>query len=107
MKAVICTKYGPPDTLKLEEVPKPTPGDNEVLVEVHAASVNYSTVAYVTGKPFGIRFMGGGLLKPKHRIPGAEVAGRDFESIDDHADYLRAGGCAEILEVLAAKPSEG
>jgi NADPH:quinone reductase-like Zn-dependent oxidoreductase len=76
MKAVVCTKYGPPDTLKLEEVPKPTPSDDEVLIKVHAASVNYSTVAYVTGKPFGIRFMGGGLLKPKIRIPGAEVAGR-------------------------------
>jgi len=90
MKAIVCTKYGPPDTLKLEEVPKPTPGDDEVLVKVHAASVNYSTTASVTGKPFVIRLMGGGFFKPKHRIPGAEVAGR-VEAVGRNVKQFQPG----------------
>ncbi len=90
MKAVVCTKFGPPDTLNLEEVPKPTPGDDEILIKVHAASVNYSTVAYVTGKPFGVRLIGAGLLKPKIRIPGAEVAGR-VEAVGRNIKHFQPG----------------
>ena len=52
MKAIVCTKYGLPDVLKLEEIQKPTPGDDEILVEVHAASVNNSNLILVRGKPF-------------------------------------------------------
>lgn len=90
MKAIVCTKIGPPDFLKLEEVPKPIPGDFEVLVKVYAASVNYSTTAYVTGKPSVIRLMGGGILKPKYRIPGAEVAGR-IEAVGRNVKQFRPG----------------
>ncbi|MFC1972426.1 NAD(P)-dependent alcohol dehydrogenase [Chloroflexota bacterium] len=90
MKAIVCTNYGPPDTLKLEEVPKPTPGDDQVLVKVHAASINYSTMALVTGKPSLIRLMGGGLLKPKIRIPGAEVAGQ-VESVGRNVKQFQPG----------------
>jgi NADPH:quinone reductase-like Zn-dependent oxidoreductase len=43
MKAVVCTKYGPPDVLELKEVEKPIPKDNEVMLKVHAASLNAVT----------------------------------------------------------------
>jgi len=76
MKAIVYEKYGPPEVLQLKEVEKPTPKDDEVLVKVHAASVNYSEWAFVRGKPFLVRLMWAGLLKPKYKIPGADVAGR-------------------------------
>ena len=65
MKAMVYTEYGSPDVLQLKEVEKPTPQANEVLVKVHATSVNYNTMAFVSGKPFVVRLMGGGLRKPK------------------------------------------
>ncbi|MBE9484816.1 MAG: zinc-binding alcohol dehydrogenase family protein [Bacteroidetes bacterium] len=58
MKAMVYYKYGSPDVLQLKEVEKPTPKDNEVLVKVHAASVNYSDWAFVRGEPFMVRLMG-------------------------------------------------
>jgi len=59
MKAIVYTEYGQPDdVLELREVEKPTPKDDEVLVKVHAASVNYSEWAFVRGKPFLVRLMG-------------------------------------------------
>ena len=63
MKAIVHTKYGPPDVLQLKQAEKPKPGENEVLIKVQAASVNYSDWVYVTGKPFVARLMGSGLLK--------------------------------------------
>ena len=76
MKATVYTEYGPPDVLQFAEVKKPAPTDHEVLVEVHAASVTYSNLMLVTGEPFVGRLMGMGLLKPKHKIPGSDIAGR-------------------------------
>jgi NADPH:quinone reductase-like Zn-dependent oxidoreductase len=90
MKAIICTKYGPPDVLKLQEVQKPTPGDDEVLVVVHAASVTYSTLMLVRGEPFVARLMGLGLLKPKFQIPGADIAGR-VEAIGASVEQFQPG----------------
>jgi NADPH:quinone reductase-like Zn-dependent oxidoreductase len=52
MKAIICTKYGPPEVLQLNEVEKPAPNDDEVLVKVHAASVTFSNLLLATGSPF-------------------------------------------------------
>ena len=58
MKAIIYTKYGPPEVLQLKEVKKSTPKEDEVLVEVHAASVNYGDVSFARGKPFLVRSFG-------------------------------------------------
>lgn len=75
MKAIVCDKYGF-ENLKLEEVKNPITGDNEVLVEIHASSVNTNNVLMTEGKPFFVRLMIGGLSKPKIRIPGSDIAGR-------------------------------
>ncbi|MCW4040369.1 MAG: NAD(P)-dependent alcohol dehydrogenase [Candidatus Bathyarchaeota archaeon] len=76
MKAIVYTKYGPPDiVLQLKEVEKPTPKDNEVLVKVHASSICWADRALVRGKPFLAR-LSSGLLKPKHTVPGIDIAGQ-------------------------------
>ncbi len=73
MKAIVQEKYGSPDVLKLMEVAKPVPTDNQVLIKVYAASVNRSDWEGVTGKPLYARI--GGLIKPKDKIPGSDIAG--------------------------------
>jgi NADPH:quinone reductase-like Zn-dependent oxidoreductase len=74
MKAIVRTKYGSPDVLELKEVEKPTPKDNEVLVKIHAASINKADLYLLRGSL--IRLLGGGLLKPKRKILGTDIAGR-------------------------------
>ncbi len=76
MKAIVCTKYGPPDVLRLEEVEKPAPRDNEVLIRVRAASLNAYDWHLLTADIFPVRLMGGGFLRPKDKIPGADIAGQ-------------------------------
>ncbi len=90
MKAIIYTRYGSTDVLKLEEIPKPTPGDNEVLVKVHAASANAADWHMMRGKPFLIRLMVGGLLKPKNKILGADIAGR-VETVGRNVKQFQPG----------------
>ena len=55
MKAMVYHNYGSPDVLRLEEIPKQTPSDDEVLIRVHATSIVYSDLAFVRGKPFLVR----------------------------------------------------
>jgi NADPH:quinone reductase-like Zn-dependent oxidoreductase len=90
MKAIVYEKYGPPDVLQLKEVAKPTPRDAEVLVKVHAASVNYGDWALLRGKPFVVRLMSGGLLEPKNQILGADTAGR-VEAVGGDVKQFRPG----------------
>ena len=90
MKAIVSTKYGSPDVLQLKEVEKPTPRDNEVLVKVHAASVNAGDWHLLRGKPFLMRLMGYGLLKPKYRILGSDIAGR-IEAVGRNVKQFQAG----------------
>jgi NADPH:quinone reductase-like Zn-dependent oxidoreductase len=90
MKALVYTKYGPPDVLKLKEIERPTPKDDEVLIRVHAASANAYDWRLLRAKPFFIRLMGFGLLKPKNRILGADIAGR-IEAAGRDAKRFRPG----------------
>lgn len=75
MKAIVYTKYGSPDVLELKEVEKPAPNDNEVLIKVHAASVNPAELHLLRADPFFARYYSG-LLKPKNTILGADISGR-------------------------------
>ena len=76
MQAVEYTEYGSPDVIRVKEVEKPAPLDDEVLVEVAAASVNAYDWHFLTADVFLIRLMSGGLRKPKKTTLGADIAGR-------------------------------
>ncbi len=89
MKAIVCAKYGPPEVLQLQEVEKPTPKDDEVLVEVHASTVNYPDLGLVRGRPFLARLWFG-LLKPKFKIPGGDIAGR-VEAVGRNVKLFQPG----------------
>lgn len=97
MKAIVITKYGPPEVLQLKEVEKPTPTDNQVLVRVQAASVNPADLASVQGA-FLARLLGTGLRKPKRKIFGTDLAGR-VESAGGNVKQFQAGD-----EVFGAAP---
>ena len=90
MKAIVYTKYGPPDVLDLEEIEKPTPKDDEVLVKVHAASANARDWRLLRADPFLVRLMGGGLLKPKHNTLGSDIAGR-VEAVGGNVKQFQPG----------------
>ncbi len=90
MKAIVYAEYGPPDVLQLKEVEKPTPTDNEVLIKVHAASVNAPDWRGLRADPFFIRLMGSGLLKPKNTILGVDIAGR-VEAVGRNVKQFQPG----------------
>lgn len=88
MKAMVYDRYGMTDVLTLKEVKIPVIQDNEVLVKVHAVSVNSWDWDLLRGKPFLTRI--GGLLKPKYKILGADIAGR-VEAIGSDVKHLLPG----------------
>src|SRR5579863_8577874 len=90
MKAIVYHTYGSPDVLKLEEVQKPVPQDDKVLVKVHAASVNAGDWHLLRRKPFLMRLMGFGLLKPKNTILGSDIAGR-VEAVGRNVTQFQPG----------------
>jgi len=118
MKAIVYTHYGSPDVLQLQEVAKPAPTDDEVLIKVQAVSVNRSDWEGLRGKPLYARI--GGLLKPRGQILGSDIAGRvemagrnieRFQPGDEvFGDILgRNGGFAEYVcareRALVLKPA--
>jgi NADPH:quinone reductase-like Zn-dependent oxidoreductase len=109
MKAIVYKKYGPPDVLKITEVEKPIPNDSQVLVKVHAASVNFGNLVLLKGEPFLARFAFG-LLKPKYSIPGGDVAGTieavgkdvtQFQPGDEVFGDLSSSGWGTFAEYVA------
>ncbi len=89
MKAVVYRNYGSPDVLKCEEIEKPVPGDNEVLIRVRAASVNPLDWHLMRGTPYPLRIMAG-LRKPKSARLGVDVAGQ-VEEVGGNVTEFRAG----------------
>jgi NADPH:quinone reductase-like Zn-dependent oxidoreductase len=119
MKAIVYTQYGSPDVLRLQEVEKPAPKDDEVLVKVQAASVNALDWHLLTADIFLVRLMGMGLFKPKNPILGADIAGqveavgknvKQFRPGDEIFGDIGHGGFAEYVtapeRVLALKPAK-
>lgn len=118
MKAVVYENYGPPDVLELREVAKPVPGDDELLVKVHAASLNASDWEFLTGRPRYVHLWGP--IRPKFKILGSDIAGR-VESVGGKVDlfqpgdevfgdvFMRWGGFAEYVcareDQLVRKPA--
>ena len=90
MKAIVCLKYGSPDVLQLKDIEKPAPKDDEVLINVHAASVNSRDWRRMRANPFFLRLMTGGLLRPKISILGADMAGR-VEAVGSKVKQFRPG----------------
>jgi len=75
MRACVCSKYGPPEVLQFKEVEKARPKDNEVLIKIHATTVNRTDCGILRAHPFFIRFIFG-IFKPRKKILGSEFAGK-------------------------------
>ncbi|GII05385.1 NAD(P)-dependent alcohol dehydrogenase [Planobispora takensis] len=89
MKAIVQDTYGPADVLELRDVDPPAPGDDDVLVRVHAAGVDAGVVHLMTGTPYLVR-LGFGLRAPRVRVRGMDVAGR-VEAVGRNVTRFRPG----------------
>jgi NADPH:quinone reductase-like Zn-dependent oxidoreductase len=121
MRAVVHDRYGPPEVLRLEDVDRPVPKDDEVLIKVHATTVNRTDCHIRAANPFIWRLFGAGFRRPKQRFSGSELAGEvvavgaavtEF-AVGDHVfgtSGYRFGAHAEFMCVredarIAHKPS--
>ncbi|HWW09513.1 MAG TPA: NAD(P)-dependent alcohol dehydrogenase, partial [Candidatus Acidoferrales bacterium] len=89
MRAVVHDRYGPPEVLRLEEVERPTPKDDELLVKVHAATVSRTDTGLRSADLFASRLVTG-LLRPKRRILGSDFAG-EVEAVGAAATEFAVG----------------
>ena len=89
MKAIILEEYGLPKNLKIDNVEKPVPKENEVLVKIHSASINDWDWGLVRGNPFVIRLFFG-LTKPKINIPGVDISG-EIEAVGADVTSFKIG----------------
>ena len=121
MKAIVREEYGGPETLAVGEIPEPTAGEGEVLVRVMATGLNAADKLMMRGQPFVVRVMGGGLLKPKTNVLGADISGvvesvgvgtsswKPGDEVIADLSSIGFGGLAEYVtvpeELLARKPS--
>ncbi len=101
MKAIVQKKYGSPDLLEVKEVELPEVGEDEVLVRVRAASLHPDVWHMVCGRPWILRLMGGGLIRPRQPIPGTDVAGV-VEEVGSRVTRFRIGD-AVFGETVDAK----
>lgn len=104
MRAIICPKYGSPDVLQIREVPTPAPQDEQVLIKIHAASINSRDWRFLRAKPFFIRLVPGGFLQPKNKILGADVAGR-VEAVGNNVTKFKPGD--EVFGYLPSATGHG
>jgi len=115
MKAIVYQNYGAPDVLRMEDIPKPKPSDDEVLVKTCAVSINSWDWDALTGKPFEYRFLSG-LLKPKStKLHGCDIAGKveaigknvkHFQIGDEVFGDLSEGGWGAFAEYTCAAENE-
>jgi NADPH:quinone reductase-like Zn-dependent oxidoreductase len=121
VKAAVHTRYGPPEVVRIAEVAKPVAGHNELLVKVHAATVNRTDCHYRSGTPWIMRPLASGLARPRVKVLGNEFAGQvvgagsgvsSFQVGDRvfgytegpfgaHAEYLVIGEDGRVAVILA------
>lgn len=89
MKAIVHTRYGSPDVLRIADIPKPIPKDNEILLRVHAATVNRTDCGFLRARPFIVRFWSG-LFGPRYKTLGNEFAG-EIETVGRGVTLFKPG----------------
>lgn len=90
MKAMTYTQYGSPDVLYMADFDKPTPNDDQVLIKVRGASINFADTAFLSGKLWFVRLGYSGILKPKIHVLGADVSGI-VEAVGSNVTHVKVG----------------